>query len=119
MPDDQDRQGPKGPKERPVAGAPSANDPVRASDQASAQTAPLIPSTQTPTTQTPATQSAPRRRTPSDRTDPRQPVDFRAAAQRLTARAAQIARLKTEVEQGAYQADPTETARAMERRSDA
>jgi anti-sigma28 factor (negative regulator of flagellin synthesis) len=48
-----------------------------------------------------------------------EPVDFKAAAQRLTVRAAQITRLKSEVEQGTYLADAGETARAMERRSDA
>lgn len=66
-----------------------------------------------------ATPAKPRKRTPSASDGPQQPVDFQAAAQRLTARAAQIARLKTEVEHGAYRADPAETARAMERRSDA
>ncbi len=101
MPDDQDRQRPRRPKERPHQGDPAASDSAL------------------PTPSNAAPQSAPRRRTPAERTDPRQPVDFQAAAQRLTARAAQIARLKTEVERGAYQADPTETARAMERRSDA
>lgn len=64
-------------------------------------------------------QRAPRRPSSGDDHDPRQPVDFQVAAQRLTARAAQITRLKAEVEGGAYNADPTETARAMERRSDA
>ena len=48
-----------------------------------------------------------------------EPVDFQAAAARLTARAAQISRLKAEVDAGSYSADPDEIARAMERRSDA
>jgi hypothetical protein len=47
-----------------------------------------------------------------------EPVEFKAAAQRLSARAAQISRLKGEVERGTYVADADETARAMERRSD-
>ncbi|MFN8638382.1 MAG: flagellar biosynthesis anti-sigma factor FlgM [Dehalococcoidia bacterium] len=47
-----------------------------------------------------------------------EPVDFQAAAARLSARAAQISRLKAEVNTGAYSADADETARAMERRSD-
>ncbi len=51
-------------------------------------------------------------------TDPREPVDFRAAAQRLTARASFIAQLKADVEGGSYRADADETARAMDRRSD-
>lgn len=49
---------------------------------------------------------------------PREPVDFRAAAQRLTARAAYIAQLKADVEGGTYRASADETARAMDRRSD-
>lgn len=50
--------------------------------------------------------------------DPREPVDFRAAAQRLAARAAHIAQLKADVEAGTYRASADETARAMDRRSD-
>ncbi|MCC6237047.1 MAG: flagellar biosynthesis anti-sigma factor FlgM [Dehalococcoidia bacterium] len=53
-----------------------------------------------------------------DGAGPREPVDFRAAAQRLTARAAYIAQLKADVEGGTYRADADETARAMDRRSD-
>ena len=56
--------------------------------------------------------------TSSEPIDPKEPVDFRAAAQRLSARAAQIAQLKADVENGAYRADAEETARAMDRRSD-
>ncbi len=50
--------------------------------------------------------------------DPREPVDFRAAAQRLAARSTYIAQLKADVESGTYRADAEETARAMDRRSD-
>lgn len=55
---------------------------------------------------------------PGGAPDPREPVDFRAAAQRLTARASHIAQLKAEVEAGTYRASAEETARAMDRRSD-
>jgi hypothetical protein len=89
VPEQQDRPGPKRAR-KPAAGP---RDPQRA---------------------------APRRRTrPPEHAAGAPPVDFQVAAQRLTARAAQITRLKAEVEGGAYRADPTETARAMERRSDA
>lgn len=59
------------------------------------------------------------RQTPRDGRAKDEPVDFQAAAARLTARAAQISKLKAEVDAGSYHADADETARAMERRSDA
>jgi hypothetical protein len=46
------------------------------------------------------------------------PVDFEAVKRRAADRTERVDRLKDEVQGGAYRADPLETARAMERRSD-
>ena len=46
-------------------------------------------------------------------------VDFAGAARRVSDRAERVNRLKEQLTRGAYRADPLETARAMERRSDA
>jgi hypothetical protein len=53
------------------------------------------------------------------RNQPGELVDFAAAARRSADRTERVSRLKNQVEGGAYRADPLETARAMERRSDA
>jgi anti-sigma28 factor (negative regulator of flagellin synthesis) len=45
-------------------------------------------------------------------------VDFAGAAQRSADRTERVKRLQAHVREGAYRADPLETARAMERRSD-
>lgn len=74
---------------------------------------PAAPADANPTTPEDATSSA-----PAQPRDPQEPVDFKAAAQRLASRAAHIADLKAAVERGEYQASADETARAMERRSD-
>lgn len=45
-------------------------------------------------------------------------IDFAGAAQRASDRTERVTRLQAQVRDGAYRADPLETARAMERRSD-
>lgn len=66
-----------------------------------------------------AAQGRRRRNTAAPRTQPGQLVDFAGAARRVSDRAERVNRLKEELTRGSYRADPLETARAMERRSDA
>ncbi len=60
-----------------------------------------------------------RNTTAAPRTQPGQLVDFAGAARRATDRSERVNRLKEQLKRGSYRADPLETARAMERRSDA
>jgi len=59
-----------------------------------------------------------RNTTATPRTQPGRLVDFEGVKRRATDRTERVDRLKDQVQGGAYRADPLETARAMERRSD-
>ena len=60
-----------------------------------------------------------RNTTATPRTQPGQLIDFAGAAVRAADRVERVNRFKQQVETGTYRADALETARAMERRSDA
>jgi Anti-sigma-28 factor, FlgM len=60
-----------------------------------------------------------RNTTPAPRKRAGDVVDFAGAARRAADRSERVSRLQEQVRGGAYRADPLETARAMERRSDA
>ena len=59
-----------------------------------------------------------RNTTAAPRTPAGPPVDFEGVKRRAADRTQRVERLKDQVQGGAYRADPLETARAMERRSD-